>query len=904
MVNCPFPHKNADGSTYLESRPSAGLNLTKRLIHCLSCKTAYSEAQFITKIHKVSYAEALQMLGMEAREVESNWLKFHNSLKESKPTVDLVKSLGLYDAIDLLQLGYKGDGIAFPVFVYGDILDIRTYSPHREPKVKSESKAKNLILPFDLWVNDPRPTLLCAGEKDMAIARVNGFNAITFTGGENSFPKLFKGSFKGKTVYIVYDHDNAGQEGAAQTAMQIKEAGGYPYVVTGHYATCTEKGEDVHDFFQKYGKTKADLALIINGTDPFTEAEFTKVRNVAYPLVNLLEATKGEFANNRLISSRVTVIANYEEVFHIPEYVTFEKTEHDEKSIYKKGDVIEWVIGEDNLKDILLLCDSNLKETDVHKNLKQLCYIPAKEEHMKMVIRSKTNVFKSIVTDHYEKEVLDKNSGSHELTLYSLQNPLTNGEKYRIFYKPFAHPLQGMKVVGIAARVEESDHSLNQFVVTEAVLSSLACFQGDPKVKMEEFYERSKSFCGVETRKEIYYTLDLFYHTPLQMKFGNREIERAYLEPMLIGESSTGKSQVAKGMLNMIELGMFTSFKTSTIAGLIGGSDKTNGGYKTKLGLIPRNHKGAIIIEEFSDNGKEFIKQLTDIRSSNQVRIVRVNGETTAPAMVRMLTISNQPKQSNGQVISLRQYPNGIKVLIDLIGAAEDIRRYDFFILVDNPDEYTYPNTKITAEAFPKESYMNRARWIWSRKPEQIIIDEPIQDYIIEVAQNMNKIYNSHIQLFGAEAWKKLARLAIAVAACVCSMDDTGEKLIVKMEHVAWAKNFLIACYDNPLFKLREFVTYGRQYTECTPAAINALQGLYDIHPTLISQMENMTEISQQQLRSISGLGNDDFNKVVNRLAECHFFLWNGDKMIPSERFRTALGKISKEKYMTKVGAQ
>src|SRR5699024_9757421 len=169
-----------------------------------------------------------------------------------------------------------------------------------------------------------------------------------------------------------------------------------------------------------------------------------------------------------------------------------------------------------------------------------------------------------------------------------------------------------------------------------------------------------------------------------------------------------GKSQTAKKLMELYGLGTFTSLKTTTKAGLIGGSDQTAGGFKTKLGVIPRNHKGAIVMEEFSGASKDLISSLTDIRSSNMVRLDRVNGSLQDPAMVRMLSISNQRKNSQGESIPLRQHASGIEVVKDLIGTAEDIGRYDFFLLVDKPDHYTSPNETPDMEAFPKESYLNR----------------------------------------------------------------------------------------------------------------------------------------------------------------------------------------------------
>ena len=78
----------------------------------------------------------------------------------------------------------RNECLQFPVFLYGQLLDIRTYTPGASHEQKMRSRTNSmagLILPYDVWHESPktRITLLCAGEKDMAVARSKGFNAIT-----------------------------------------------------------------------------------------------------------------------------------------------------------------------------------------------------------------------------------------------------------------------------------------------------------------------------------------------------------------------------------------------------------------------------------------------------------------------------------------------------------------------------------------------------------------------------------------------------------------------------------------------------------------------------------------------------------------------------------------------------
>lgn len=898
-VRCPFDHRDQYGNLYKETHPSAHINPDKSLFHCKVCAIGLSEPSFLSKVEGISYKDALITLKLLEKSDMSDWdIKVQN-LRSSETTMNLVRKLGLDSVVSSLKLGYSGDGIDFPVFMYGELLDVRTYNPEGQPKVKGRYGGKNLIVPFDLWREDPRDTVLAAGEKDMAIFRANGFNAITFTGGEQSFPKLFKASFKGRKIYIVYDNDDAGREGAKKAAHFLKEAGAIPYIVTGHYEVCSEKGEDAHDFFMKYGKTSTDMQLILQNTSEASEVELEKIKEIVHPLIRIGDSAKGQYANTRYVRSKVTVLSMFEDLYNVPDYVSFEKLTHDEDSVLMQGATREWVLDETNAEELLYLMDGRVTENTRNKALRSLSGLGANEEGLRMRVMSSVNVFKAVVTDVLDTSTDD--SKASELLIYSIGTELRAGKRYEITYKPVSHPTEGQKIVGIVTKLDEASSSVENFKVTDAVKESLKCFQIQPgetiKSKMNEFFERSKGFIGVESRKLVTWATDMYFHTPLEFKIGKR-IERAYLDVMVIGDPRTMKSQTAKRMREMYELGTVTSLKTATAAGLIGGSDKVGGSFKTKVGLIPQSHKGAIIMEEFSGGGKQIASQLTEIRSSNRVRILRVNGHTDVPAMVRMLSISNPATKGSGISLALNQYPSGIKVILDLVGASEDIARYDFFILVDEPQGYTSPLDAFDLEPYEKESYMNRIRWVWSRKPEQVEITRPIAEYIVKVAERLNQDYDCHIKLFGAEAWKKLTRVAISVAGMTVSTDETYENIIVTREHVDFAAVWLQGIYDNSLFKLRSYVDNERAYNMCREVDIDALQKIYVRHAAALEEMEISTDMTQKQLQLVSGLDSKEFAEMVSTLGASKFIQWQGERIVPTGKFRKAMRKINRQVYL------
>jgi hypothetical protein len=704
---------------------------------------------------------------MESQEAATDqWSVWEQNFKDNPLMESYLKDIGLdveedKELIESLRLGYRGKGIVFPTFVFGEYMGACDYNPHPEEGQRKAILDKGMgqvIYPYDLWMDDGRDTFLCAGFKDATIARKHGLNAITFSHGEGSFPKLYKRSFKDRKVFICYDNDEGGRDGAARTATLLKEVGAIPVIVD-LSIVCAEHGQDIHDFFQKYEKTSEDLEQLAESFPLFSEDMYQKERNKVYPLVTLEQSTSGK-AVGQILSSRVAVVASYtDKTFLVPEVVEFKTWDE------KTGDLLDtivWTLEEDNMQDLLYLMDHGLQEGAIAKNLKSLVGL-TKEDIVSYKELSWINVHKSIVVDDAETEMLDKLDSTYspiEMLMYSTgdNGRMKNGEKYRIFYKAVTNPYGAREIVGVVVNIETSDNSINNFKVDDEVMESLKVFQvqeGETvKEKMDELFERSKAILGPEANKPVFYATEMFFHTPLDFMFDENRKERAYLEPMIVGESRTHKSATSKGLMRMYELGAFVALQNATTPGLIGGSQASaSGGYKTRLGVIPRNHKGAVVLEEFSGAPQGFIRSMTDIRSSNMVKIERVNGTTTAPAKVRMLTLSNVKQKPNETPMPISHYPSGVKILLELIGAAEDINRYDFFV-IKGEGEYIAPNTPVLTEAYPKESYMNRIRWIWSRSADQVVFTESVREYVMECSDELNRKFNGHIQFLGREGWK------------------------------------------------------------------------------------------------------------------------------------------------------
>ena len=909
-VFCPFDHHTASGIPYKETRPSAHVNSMEKLFHCKACNTGLSEIQFIQKILGCDYPQARKLqLAFETDETLADW---EESVTLTEETKQRALALGISEEVlESLKIRtpsapFKQDIISVPVFMFDHLVDIRNYDPGNQPKIRSRKDAlAGLIIPFDLWreTDVTKITLICAGEKDMAIARTNGFNAITITGGERALP-IAPEYFRNRKVAICYDNDDTGIEGAKNLANMLLKYAKEVRVVTNFHTICTEKGEDLTDFFMKYGKTRKDLIELIKATPVYTYTETEKKKH-ELPLLTLHQASSPQHIN-QLVKTNIQVVATMDQVFTVPTSIVAEKTRLSGRDdTMAQGDVREWKLTEDNVADLLHLIDNNFKEQQIKDNIKTRMFIPAKERNVLIKRLSEETVFKACVTDLFETQEIDVQP--MEYTCYSLGTKLESGKKYLVTHKIIPHPYKGQQLIMLIVSAEQASDSVSNFKITPEVKKNLDVFKDidaqTAERKVHHIARKVKGLLGYNGNDTLIQAIDLSYHTALAFNFGAFKNVRGYLETLIVGESRMGKSSTASALQKEYGLGAFVSLagNSATVAGLVGGSNKTSTGFQTRAGVIPQNHKGLIVFEELGKCAANVLTELTDIRSSNEVRIARVSGTMVLPAWVRMVSLTNT-KHINNQIKPIASYPNGISIITELVPTAEDIARYDLMVVLGDRGNTSINPLWEPEPPFPTAAYRTRIRWVWSRTADQIIFSDAVKQQIIQEANNLNQEYDCHIKIFGTEAWKKICRLAIAIAGYVVSTDETYENIVVTTGCVTAAVNFLRQIYDNSVFKLKEYVQHERLFSSTDEAAITLLQDIWNKTPAIVQQLEQYASVTKNMLAATTGLGNEELNRTLNRLTKGLFIKVTNFEITPTERFRLTLAEIERNTHINPIG--
>src|SRR5690606_508031 len=106
------------------------------------------------------------------------------------------------------------------------------------------------LFPIDALASEE--LIIFEGEWDCMLARQLGLPGITQTGGAETWKDERGPLFRGKRVWICYDHDDAGRDGAQKVAKALAPLAAEVRVIA---LPVEGKSEDFSDWVLKYGGT-------------------------------------------------------------------------------------------------------------------------------------------------------------------------------------------------------------------------------------------------------------------------------------------------------------------------------------------------------------------------------------------------------------------------------------------------------------------------------------------------------------------------------------------------------------------------------------------------------------------------------------------------------------------------
>lgn len=735
-------------------------------------------------------------------------LRYHNALLDNpKYQKELLEKRGLGpDLIKRFKLGLGDDRVrlTIPVYVGERCVNIRQHAVFKRiiPKVVSYKPGfgKGRLYPMHV-LNDSAsaPIILCEGELKALLAIQLGFTAVSPTGGAQFWSDAWSSHFKDRDVVLMYDVDIAGRRGAAKVAEKLR------YIaksIKNILLPIQHPSKDFPDYVLNSGVSVDDIHKLIADAKVETFETHDSAPARSRPIeINLGQASSSEYVDKYL---RIDTMATGKDLapFVIPSKLRFRCKMGTKMCTFcpvgqAKGDLKETL--DPMSKETLKLV--NVTEAQQKRAILESLGIPLKCFKVDTEITEWLNIEELKLLPKIDYSA-DPNQEYVIRQAFYIGHGLRVNQDYAINCVAMPHPLNQYVTFLVDSAKPLSDN-LCTFTVTDEIIDKLAIFQAEPGKELEKMREIADDLTAHVTkiydRNELIYAADLVFHSPLHLRFAGDLIIKGWVEGLIVGDTRTGKSETARKLINHYRAGELVTAENTSFAGLVGGMQQNNKRWSITWGILPRNDRKTVVLDETSGMNVDDISRLSGVRSSGIAEITKIQTERTF-ARTRLLWLSNARSSR-----SLNTYGSGVDVIRELIGRPEDIARFDYALLVGSgevaPDIIN--TVQLSPDAKPKytsDLCHTLILWAWSRTAEQIHFTEAAERACRDCAKSFGNLYSTDLPLVEpAEQRIKFARVAAAIAMRLFSTQD-GYSVNVNESHVLAAYELLKQWYNKPVF--------------------------------------------------------------------------------------------------------
>ena len=378
-------------------------------------------------------------------------------------------------------------------------------------------------------------------------------------------------------------------------------------------------------------------------------------------------------------------------------------------------------------------------------------------------------------------------------------------QKYVATGIPYASPKDQSATV-LIYDYQSAQDDVESFTLTETMHQQLKVFQVASRQtvaeKMDDIHEDLEiNIHCIYGRRDVAIALDMSYHSVLKFKFQERPVKKGWVELLIIGDTGQGKTELVRSMIHHYGLGEMTGGEGAKRTGLVWAQVQDGKGHMLEWGKIPQNDKRLLVIDEFSGMSKEFIGEMTRLRSEGIAESQGINQQETN-ARCRLVLLTN-PRDGH----PMNRYDHGAEAIRGLCDSVADIRRIDIAVAVAQSDMKADVANQLQGKRTKDAVYTadlckNLILFAWSRKENDVVWEEGTVPLILDAAKTMGPKFECRVGLVSTSDQRlKIARLAIACAARLYSVaplqDDekVPTRLLVKKEHVDFVVKLLNRVY-------------------------------------------------------------------------------------------------------------
>ena len=837
--NCPFPNHQdktpsfrakEDGSYKCYGCDKSGSNIIQFWIH----KNSYSDQEF-SKAQNELYEKYVVPTTINRTLVNS----YKKNLKEDQASLNFLQLTRGWksEIIEYFDLGIttKNDTKLLTIPIkdeYGFLCSILYYNfthTDRIPKFLYHTEGENSQKIYGLEaVETSSKIYIFEGQPDWLLALSLGYPAITF-GSATAWKDSWIEVLKNMDIIICYDTDEAGIRGKDLiTNKLLLEAKSIKIINL-------PKVKDFSEFLMENQFKKVAFDAIVNNTEYFKLPSAPPIKNdstidiTSAEEISLSKAGNAEYFGKKL--KVIALVAGKEPApLLIPRKVQMTCRDNPTTTkcvncaLAKMPSFSQIFDIEETFKDILQWVVSPSKD---HSKIYRAALSVNTKCKVDITVAKMWNLEKVILNSPVRfgkyNDLPERRIG------YYLGTGLIPNRHYIFTMYTLQHPIDN-SAVHLIVHAEPLDTELEDFKLTDELRDNIKVFQTrEIDEKFLEIYDiYAKNVTRIWGRPLLHLAVDLPFFSPNQFTFAEEDVKRAALDIIIYGDQRCGKGKIAEGLSEYYRFGEVLSGENTSFMNLVGGIESGDNFRGLKWGRIVANHGGVIIIDEASALQVETIGKLSRIRSEGIAELDKLGIHAKALARCSLIWLSN-PRND-----SLSNFNFGIEALKDLIGATEDVARFDYAVAVrTNEVEAEVINRSVDKVTDPYGSHLHRSLILWckTRKPEQIEFFPESIDTIYSSATALGNEYSATIPLIQTENIRiKLAKISAAIAGRLFSTDETMQKLIILPIHVMKAVSFLREVYEKTPIAYKAYSEMIRLNTNIDPLQIDIIFKPWEVY--------------------------------------------------------------------------
>jgi hypothetical protein len=881
-VLCPF---------HSDHSPSCHVDLKRHNYKCFAagCMSTGDFATYLAGVLKTDRTTVLVDLAKRygttpaSKIINANVIEsYHAKIWQAFPLLKELYDRGITDDdIRELRLGEHHGRITIPITdEYGLFVNIRKYLPGAPGSDKMQgTKGHNEIR---LWPMKQLayPTIVILGgelkqrvvQKELNAANIG---AVTTTAGEGNWDKKFSPLFHGKKVYVCLDIDDEGQSAAHSLCDTLRHFASWVGNVVLPLNPNKYPHGDVNDLI---GQEKQLFLPLLDVVEKWTPPPLVHSGQMfddkASPnKLGLHQASHARWANKRL-QVKAIVAAMDTSPFAIPKSVTVlcdkQQPWCNLCPVKDAEDRLEYSIHNEHPALLEMINTTKGAQSDA---LKRGIGVPLPCLSATFNVLEYYNI--EDVRLSPELEVSNRASERTMTPAMCIGNDIQLNENYQFTGRMHPHP-KTQHATLLISKYRPTKDALSTYQCNK--LERLGLFQplewtvDSIQQRLDVIYEDFEAnITRIYMRRDVHLIVDLAYHSPLLLNFDGKQV-KGWVEALVVGDSAQGKTETVMNMLGHYALGEKVECKNASVAGLLGGLAQMGTQWFVSWGIIPTHDKRLVVLEELKGASKEVIAKLTDMRSSGIAEIPKIEKRKTH-ARTRLIALSNS---RSGHAMASYNY--GIEAIAELIGALEDVRRFDISCIVSANDLDVGVINQLQIHR-PKIAHLHTSElcrqlilWAWTRTTEQISFDEDATALIMAESTNLCEEFTDAIPVIDRGSTRhKIARLSASLASRTFSTGESLESIRVRGAHVQYTTGLLRRLYSSSAFGYGDYTESVRMNQKLVdPTEIKMRLNVVSFPRDFVKQSLHSGTIDRTDIADWLGWDREKANELLSFLVRKH----------------------------------